>query len=78
MTGGRKPVRRHFGGGWSVLYPREAVDRAKAVEATDWVLWRRYGIVVRELLDGETVVPKWREVLLTLRRLEDRGSVRGG
>jgi len=39
---------------------------------------RRYGIVFRELLTRETILPKWRELLITLRRLEDRGEIRGG
>jgi len=42
------------------------------------MLLRRYGIVFREVLTRETILPKWREVLMTLRRLEDRGEVRGG
>jgi ATP-dependent Lhr-like helicase len=77
-TGGRKPLPRHTVGRWSLLYPGETVDRAKALEPTCWMLLRRYGVVFRELLDRETIVPKWREVLITLRRLEDRGEIRGG
>jgi ATP-dependent Lhr-like helicase len=42
------------------------------------MLLRRYGIVFRELLTRETILPKWRELLITLRRLEDRGEIRGG
>jgi ATP-dependent Lhr-like helicase len=42
------------------------------------MLLRRYGIVFRELLTRETNLPKWRELLITLRRLEDRGEIRGG
>jgi ATP-dependent Lhr-like helicase len=42
------------------------------------MLLRRYGIVFRELLTHETVLPKWRELLIALRRLENRGEVRGG
>jgi ATP-dependent Lhr-like helicase len=42
------------------------------------MLLRRYGIVFRELLTRETILPKWRELLITLRRLEDRAEVRGG
>jgi ATP-dependent Lhr-like helicase len=42
------------------------------------MLLRRYGIVFRELLGRETILPKWREMLIALRRLEDRGEVRGG
>jgi ATP-dependent Lhr-like helicase len=39
---------------------------------------RSYGIVFRELLVRETIVPKWREGLITMRRLEDRGEIREG
>jgi ATP-dependent Lhr-like helicase len=42
------------------------------------MLLRRYGIVFRELLARETIVATWRELLITFRRLEDRGDVRGG
>jgi ATP-dependent Lhr-like helicase len=42
------------------------------------MLLRRYGVVFREVLTRETILPKWREVLITLRRLEDRGEIRGG
>src|ERR1700731_1982978 len=42
------------------------------------MLLRRYGIVFREVLSRETIMPKWREVLIALGRLEDRGEVRGG
>jgi ATP-dependent helicase Lhr and Lhr-like helicase len=69
---------RHSSGRWSLLYPGEPVDRAKTLEATCWMLLRRYGVVFRELLARETIVPRWRELLITFRRLEDRGDVRGG
>ena len=42
------------------------------------MLLRRYGVVFRDLIERESNVPRWREVLITLRRLEDRGEVRGG
>ena len=42
------------------------------------MLLRRYGVVFRELLARESVLPPWRELLITFRRLEDRGEVRGG
>ena len=69
---------RHSAGRWSLLYPEEAVDRSRSVEAICWMLLRRYGVVFREILTRETILPKWREVLMTLRRLEDRGEIRGG
>ena len=75
---GRTSRPRHSAGRWSVLYSGDAHDRARALEATCWMLLHRYGIVFRELLTRETILPKWRELLITLRRLEDRGEIRGG
>ena len=69
---------RHSAGRWSLLYSIENHDRNRALEAICWILLRRYGIVFRELLTREAILPKWRELLITLRRLEDRGEVRGG
>jgi ATP-dependent Lhr-like helicase len=42
------------------------------------MLLRRYGVVFREVLERESILPKWRELLITFRRLEDRGEIRGG
>jgi ATP-dependent Lhr-like helicase len=75
---GRTARPRHSAGRWSLLHTDQLQDRSKALEATCWMLLRRYGIVFRELLTRESILPKWREVLVTLRRLEDRGEVRGG
>ena len=75
---GRSARPRHSTGRWSLLYVGEAVDRNRAIEATCGMLLRRYGIVFREMLTRESILPPWREVLGALRRLEDRGEVRGG
>jgi ATP-dependent Lhr-like helicase len=75
---GRSARPRHSAGRWSLLYSGELVDHARALESVCWMLLRRYGIVFREMLTRESILPKWREVLITLRRLEDRGEVRGG
>ena len=69
---------RHGAGRWTVLHPEPINDQAAALEATCRMLLGRYGVVFRELLARESVLPKWRELLLTFRRLEDRGEVRGG
>ncbi len=69
---------RHTPGRWSLLYPAEGSDHNKVVEATCWMLLRRYGVIFREVLARESNLPKWRELLIGLRRLEDRGEVRGG
>ncbi len=75
---GRTSRPRHSTGRWSLLYSGDPHDRTRALEATCWMLLHRYGIVFRELLTRESILPKWREVLITLRRLEDRGQIRGG
>jgi len=74
----KAPRPRHTPGRWSLLYAGEGSDRSKVAEATCWMLLRRYGVVFREVLARESNLPKWRELLIAFRRLEDRGEVRGG
>jgi ATP-dependent helicase Lhr and Lhr-like helicase len=76
--GGRAARPRHSAGRWSLLYPAEAEDRTAALEATCRMLLNRYGVIFREVLTRESILPRWREVLMALRRLEDRGEIRGG
>ena len=75
---GRSSRPRDSAGRWSLLYSGETHDHGRALEAICWMLLGRYGIVFRELLTRETILPKWRELLITLRRLEDRAEIRGG
>jgi len=75
---GRAARPRHSTGRWSLLYSGDGVERGASLEAICWMLLHRYGIVFREVLTRESILPKWREVLVTLRRLEDRGEIRGG
>jgi ATP-dependent Lhr-like helicase len=75
---GRSARPRHSTGRWALLYTDPAVERNRAVEATCWMLLKRYGIVFRDLLKRETNLPKWREMQMCFRRLEDRGEIRGG
>ena len=69
---------RHATGRWSLLYAGEPAERTRQIEATCWMLLHRYGVVFRELLARETGLPRWRELQVALRRLEDRGEIRGG
>jgi ATP-dependent Lhr-like helicase len=75
---GRSARPRHSSGRWSLLFTEEPADRLNAVEPVCRVLLARYGVVFRELTVRETFPFKWRELLVTFRRLEDRGEVRGG
>ena len=75
---GRSTRPRHSSGRWALLHADAAVERPRAVEAACWMLLRRYGIVIRDLLARESNLPPWRELLMAFRRLEDRGEIRGG
>ena len=69
---------RHNAGRWALLHADATAERPRAVEAACWMLLRRYGIVIRDLLARESNLPPWRELLMAFRRLEDRGEIRGG
>ncbi|HKI06404.1 MAG TPA: DEAD/DEAH box helicase [Thermoanaerobaculia bacterium] len=68
-------------GRWSLLYhpgaAAEGISR-DAAETVAWTLLRRYGVVFRRLLERETLLPPWRDLLQVFRRLEARGEIRGG
>src|SRR5205814_5635974 len=69
---------RHTAGRWALLFVDPPQERSKQIEAAAKMLLNRYGVVFRDLLARESVVPTWRELLIALRRLEDRGETRGG
>ena len=75
---GRTTRPRHSAGRWALLHADVVAERTRAVEAACWMLLRRYGIVIRDLLARESNLPTWRELLMAFRRLEDRGEIRGG
>ena len=79
---GRTARPRHSAGRWSLLYPPapagQSDDPNAAMLAVSRMLLNRYGVVFRDILVREALLPRWREVLIALRRLEDRGEVRGG
>jgi ATP-dependent Lhr-like helicase len=61
-------------GRWSLLVS-ERNDDAEAVART---LLKRYGVVFRSMLQRESGLPPWRELVRAYRRLEARGEIRGG
>jgi len=78
---------RNATGRWSMLYAADsaqesageaAARREAQVESACMVLLRRYGVVFYDLMERETAMPRWRELLGMFRRLESRGVVRGG
>src|SRR5271165_1028221 len=78
---------RNAAGRWSMLCApnsaqetagEAAVRREAQVESAAMVVLRRYGVVFRDLMERETAMPRWRDLLWMYRRLEARGTVRGG
>jgi len=68
-------------GRWSMLRSPAPIDkqhRFAAVEHIGQVLLNRYGIVFRKLIENETGLPPWRDLLYVYRRMEARGELRGG
>jgi ATP-dependent Lhr-like helicase len=65
-------------GRWSRTARRSLLPEEQQAEAVAWMLLRRYGVVFRRLLERETVLAPWRDVLRVYRRLEARGEIRGG
>ncbi len=69
-------------GRWSLVPPRavsgDAPVDSEALAHLAEVLLRRYGVVFRKVLERESGLPPWRELLYIYRRLEARGEVRGG
>ncbi len=67
------------GGRWSLIRsPISPEDDAQRIEQIARTLLTRYGIVFRKLLERESALPAWRDLLYCLRRLEARGEIRGG
>jgi ATP-dependent Lhr-like helicase len=61
-------------GRWSLLGTGSTGD----VEAIARGLLKRYGVVFRSMLQRETQLAPWRDIVRVYRRLEARGEIRGG
>jgi ATP-dependent Lhr-like helicase len=78
-TGARPTTAR--AGRWSLVappHPDSAADPHDLADAVAEQLLHRWGVVVPALAAVERLALPWREVQWALRRLEDRGVVRGG
>ncbi len=66
-------------GRWSLLPPPEAgADRDELAEAVAQQLAERWGVVFRDVVVRENLAVPWRDVIWAFRRLEARGTLRGG
>ncbi len=79
--GARRGIRAGYAGEgrWSLLPEAGPVeDRDALAEVLAGQLLRRFGVIFWDLAAREPVAVPWRELLWALRRLEARGTVRGG
>lgn len=53
-------------------------EQEKNIEKLAHILLKRYGVIFRKLVEKEKLLPVWRLLLKTLRKMEARGEVRGG
>ncbi len=67
---------RHSAGRWALL-DRTEVESVN-VEFFTKLLLDRWGVVFRDLMQREPLAPAWRDLLVTFRRMEARGEIRGG
>jgi ATP-dependent helicase Lhr and Lhr-like helicase len=66
-------------GRWSLLPgPAAAADPDELAEAVAEQLAARWGVVFRDLVVRESLAVPWRELLWAFRRMEARGTIRGG
>ncbi|MBC7792658.1 MAG: DEAD/DEAH box helicase [Clostridia bacterium] len=69
-------------GRWSLIVtpvePPTELVRLDHVEAQARVILARYGVVCRRVIEHETLLAPWRDIVRILRRMEARGEVRGG
>ena len=61
-------------GRWALL----TAEKSDEVEAVARTLLKRYGVVFRGVLQRESQLPPWRDLVRVYRRLEARGEIRGG
>jgi ATP-dependent Lhr-like helicase len=66
-------------GRWSLLpAPAAEADRDELAEAIGEQLVARWGVVFRDLAVRENLAVPWRDIIWALRRMEARGTIRGG
>ncbi len=66
-------------GRWSLLpEPAAGADRDEIAEAIAEQLAARWGVVFRDVAARENLAVPWRDIIWALRRMEARGTIRGG
>jgi len=74
---GRTARPRHAPGRWALLRHTPPPPDGNA-DAFARQLLQRWGVVFRDVAVKESIAPAWRDLLVSLRRMESRGEIRGG
>ena len=80
----RAPTALEDVGRWDLVRGRQSAaavsleQEPARLEAVALTLVKRYGVVFRRMLERESLLPPWRDLLRAFRRLEARGELRGG
>ena len=82
-SNGRKAIYgMEHAGRWNLLEHKpidlKADIQNEHIEKIARILLSRYGVVFRKMIDRESFVPKWRDLVRVYRRMEARGEIRGG
>lgn len=74
------PFNLEQAGRWWLFDERSPAEGSSQdrIERVARILLLRYGVLFRKLVQRERCAPPWRDLLKVLRRLEDRGELRGG
>jgi len=72
----RAPFGLEDAGRWTLLTRPQTAEGT--LEHVAWVLLRRYGVVMKRVIEREGPLPPWRDLLRYYHRLEARGEIRGG
>ncbi|MFT3742303.1 MAG: DEAD/DEAH box helicase [Gammaproteobacteria bacterium] len=75
----RQRLPRNATGRWALL-SREGSETmtGSTLESICRLLLKRYGVVFRDVLESESLLPPWGVLLKEFRQLEQRGDIRGG
>jgi ATP-dependent Lhr-like helicase len=78
LAGVRSHARSLPVGRWALWRPVGELSREAREETIARQLLRRYGVVFRDLLSRERIVPPWRALVQIYHRWEAQGQIRGG
>lgn len=65
-------------GRWSLIQPKAAMKDEERTQKIARILLKRYGVVFRKMVDRESFIPPWRDLVRVYRTMEARGEIRGG